>query len=47
MRNKEMTIGTNVNNNFPDEEEDYTRTIQDKLESNEDFIKYQGTVPIP
>lgn len=48
MRSKEMTIGTNVNNNFSDGEEDdeyLNNSIQDKQESNADFIKYQGTVP--
>ena len=47
-----MTIET-IFNNFPgdekkEEEEGYLPiSIQDKLESNEDFFKYRGTVPIP
>ena len=48
MRSKEMTIGTNVNNNFSDGEEDdgyLNNSIEDKQELNADFIKYQGTVP--
>ena len=49
-----MTIET-IFNNFPDDEEKeeeeeegyFPISIQDKLESNEDFFKYRGTVPIP